>query len=60
MTIWNLCTAVPLVTAQDDDLRNALMIALIYGHSVIASIILDWSFLHIPVLFEQRDSENST
>jgi ankyrin repeat protein len=32
MTILNLCTAVPNVTAQDDDLRNALMIAIMYGH----------------------------
>jgi ankyrin repeat protein len=41
MTIWNLCTAVPDVTVQDDDLRNALMIAIMYGHPDIALIILD-------------------
>jgi ankyrin repeat protein len=44
MTFWNLCTAFPDVTAQDDDLRNALMIAVMYGHPDIALIILDWSF----------------
>ena len=60
LTILNLCIAKPDVTIQDDDVRNALMVAVMYGHPDIALMILDWSYLDFPVLFEQRDSENLT
>jgi hypothetical protein len=60
LTILNLCIAKPDVTIQHDDVRNALMIAVMYGHPDIALMILDWPFLDFPVLFEQRDSENLT
>ena len=47
----------PDLTLQDGELRNALMVAILWGHQDKAMLLLEYYSLNLPLLLSQKDAE---
>lgn len=47
----------PDLTLQDGELRNPLMVAILWGHQDKAMLLLEYYSLNLPLLLSQKDAE---